>query len=184
MNIFVLDEDPRKAAQFHCDKHVVKMILEAGQMMCSSHWLWNLRTHRKKLSDFKRVRDAKEFVIKNTEPKYIPPWNMSHVRHPCTLWTAENTGNYIWHTKLMRGLLDEYTLRYQKKHKSEEVYDWLLENIPRNMRSGMKTDHPLCMPEECKIEGDPVSSYRKYYISKKSHMARWKTGDIPPWWLD
>jgi len=30
MNIFVLDYNPKKAAEYHCDKHVVKMILENG----------------------------------------------------------------------------------------------------------------------------------------------------------
>ena len=33
MNIFVLDEEPRLAAQAHCDKHVVKMVLESAQML-------------------------------------------------------------------------------------------------------------------------------------------------------
>jgi hypothetical protein len=28
MNIFYLDKDPKKAAEYSCDKHVVKMILE------------------------------------------------------------------------------------------------------------------------------------------------------------
>ena len=30
MNIFVLDRDPEIAAKYHCNKHVVKMILERG----------------------------------------------------------------------------------------------------------------------------------------------------------
>lgn len=33
MNIFVLDLDPYKAAQYHCDKHVVKMVLETAQIL-------------------------------------------------------------------------------------------------------------------------------------------------------
>lgn len=33
MNIFVLDNDPVKAAQMLCDKHVVKMCLETAQML-------------------------------------------------------------------------------------------------------------------------------------------------------
>lgn len=33
MNIFVLDDDPRLAAEYHCDKHCVKMILESAQML-------------------------------------------------------------------------------------------------------------------------------------------------------
>ena len=35
MNIFFLDENPQKAAQSLCDKHVVKMVLETAQM-CST----------------------------------------------------------------------------------------------------------------------------------------------------
>lgn len=35
MNIFVLDTDPRTAAQLHCDTHVVKMILETTQILCT-----------------------------------------------------------------------------------------------------------------------------------------------------
>mgnify|MGYP003664126467 CR=1 FL=1 len=33
MNIFVLDEKVEKCAEYHCDKHVIKMILESAQMM-------------------------------------------------------------------------------------------------------------------------------------------------------
>ena len=35
MNIFILDRDPKVCAQYHCDKHVVKMILETAQMICT-----------------------------------------------------------------------------------------------------------------------------------------------------
>ena len=37
MNIFILDNDPIKAAQQQCDKHVVKMIVESGQMLSTVH---------------------------------------------------------------------------------------------------------------------------------------------------
>lgn len=33
MNIFVLDEDPVTCAQYHCDRHVVKMVLETAQIL-------------------------------------------------------------------------------------------------------------------------------------------------------
>lgn len=39
MNIFLLDLDPTKAAQAHVDKHVVKMILEACQLLYTAHWV-------------------------------------------------------------------------------------------------------------------------------------------------
>ena len=33
MNIFVLDENPVICAQYHCDRHVVKMVLETAQIL-------------------------------------------------------------------------------------------------------------------------------------------------------
>lgn len=33
MNIFALDRDPVEAARMHCDKHVVKMVLETAQIL-------------------------------------------------------------------------------------------------------------------------------------------------------
>jgi hypothetical protein len=39
MNIFYLDKDPETCAQYHCDKHVVKMILETAQLLCATQWL-------------------------------------------------------------------------------------------------------------------------------------------------
>jgi len=36
MNIFILDNDPIKAAQYHNDKHCIKMILEHTQMLSTA----------------------------------------------------------------------------------------------------------------------------------------------------
>ena len=36
MNIFVLDRCPIKAAQYQCDRHVIKMVLETAQLLCSA----------------------------------------------------------------------------------------------------------------------------------------------------
>ena len=60
MNIFILDEDPEFAAASHCDKHVCKMILESGQMLCTAHWVDWLTYFKKGLSDFKRQRDKRD----------------------------------------------------------------------------------------------------------------------------
>ena len=36
MNIFYLTHNPMQCAEQHCDKHVVKMILESAQMLSSA----------------------------------------------------------------------------------------------------------------------------------------------------
>ena len=181
MNIFVLDESPEVAAKYHCNKHVVKMILESGQMMCTAHYTHGLRSIGKELSDFKRVRDAKAHAIENLDANILPPWSLSHTRHPCTVWTALNTGNYKWHLRLMRALLDQYTERYQKIHKAESTYSWLENNIPINMMTGDKTAHPQCMPDSCKSTS-PVDAYRKYYTNFKQHIAVWEPRSKTPEW--
>ena len=37
MNIFILDYSPKLSAQYHPDRHIVKMPLEAVQLLCSAH---------------------------------------------------------------------------------------------------------------------------------------------------
>ena len=39
MNLFILDGNPQLAARYHCDKHVVKMILETTQLLYTTHYV-------------------------------------------------------------------------------------------------------------------------------------------------
>jgi hypothetical protein len=186
MNIFVLDEEPVKAAEYHCNKHVVKMILEAGQMLCGAHWLHLLDNYYDgHISDFKRVRDIQDWLYKNTHPLEQPPWKLSHMRHPCTLWTNESYSNYMWHWKLGVALCKEYTRRYERVHKSETVIDWLGKNTPRLMKNKGLTPFVVCMKEEYKVKDDAIQSYRNYYIKDKVRFAKWEPrSKVPDWFKE
>ena len=37
MNIFYLSDHPHLCAEFHCDKHISKMIVETAQMLSTAH---------------------------------------------------------------------------------------------------------------------------------------------------
>ena len=182
MNIFVLDRDPQIAATFHCNKHVVKMILESGQMLCTAHWSHLLSSNNKSMKDFKRVRDAQAWLFENIESELQPPWKMSHTRHPCTLWTSETISNYFWHVNLAECLLREYTRRYKKTHKSTPVIEWLRKNTPVGIKDASLTEFQQCVPEECKVLGDAPAAYKKYYIGYKNHFAKWEPRAITPQW--
>ena len=39
MNLFFLDNDLDKCAEYHVDKHIVKMPLEAAQLLCTAMWV-------------------------------------------------------------------------------------------------------------------------------------------------
>ena len=58
MNIFVLDENPVIAAKMACDKHIVKMILESAQMLCTA----------------KRVQDGELYMAKTKNGRDIKRW--------------------------------------------------------------------------------------------------------------
>lgn len=182
MNIFVLSNLPEEAAEYHCNKHAVKMILESAQMLCTAHWLSHLHNRDKKVSDFKRVRDAQEWLKENVPLSQQPPWKMTHIGHPCNMWTRESTSNYTWHSKLGLALCSEYTMRYGKVHKSTGVHQWLSDHEPL-LPSFARTEHPQCVPDDCKTgDRDPVAAYRNYYNRYKNKFAVWEPRARTPNW--
>ena len=53
-------------------------------------------------------------------------------------------------------------------------------NSPLNVQGTLPTP---AMPDECKVPGDVVGSYRKYYIMKKRSFATWKEpSKVPEWY--
>ena len=160
MNIFYLDRDPEIAAQMHCNKHVVKMILESAQMLSTAH----------RVLDGDRIADSKGM------------YKMAHKNHPCTIWARSNSENYEWLWNLYDNLMKEYTYRYGKHHASERLIHALWE-LPRNRPHGDFTDPPQCMPDYCKGD-DTVSAYQTYYILEKSGFAAWKRRGEPLWWKE
>jgi hypothetical protein len=154
MNIFVLDKDTKKCAVYHNDKHVVKMILEYAQLLCGAHHM--------------------------TESKYEIPYKLSHKNHPSAIWTRECIENYIWLCDLGLELCEEYTYRYGKRHKTQDVIEWALLHNPKIKTNNDITPFALAMPDECKI-GDAVESYRTYYMVEKRTIANWKNRETPEW---
>ena len=154
MNIFILDKDVKKCAQYHCDKHVVKMILETAQLLCGVHHVTA------------QVTDQ-------------VPYKLSHKNHPCAIWTRESLSNYLYLCELGLALCDEYTHRYGKRHKSLQVILWCINNRP-NISDKEFTEPAKAMPEEYKVKS-VVDSYRNYYRGAKSGFTTWKNRDIPKW---
>jgi hypothetical protein len=154
MNIFFLDTDTKKCAEYHCDKHVVKMILETAQLLCGVHHLTN-------------------------QVNVEIPYKLSHKNHPCSIWTRESLSNYLYLCDLGLELCKEYTYRYGKRHKSQDVIEWCLVNKPKIPDTGF-TNPPKAMPDEYKVD-DFVKSYRNYYVGAKSSIAKWKSRSIPEW---
>jgi hypothetical protein len=165
MNIFFLDFDTKKCAQYHCDKHVVKMILETAQLLCGVHHMTD-----------------------QVPTKYRPstdqvPYKLSHKNHPCSIWTRSSLSNYLYLCDLGLELCKEYTYRYGKRHKSQDVIEWCLTNKP-DIHDVDFTAPPLAMGDEFKIGNDVIESYRNYYRKAKKSFCVWKNRSIPEWFLN
>jgi hypothetical protein len=154
MNIFVLDDDIVKCAQYHLDKHCIKMILETTQLLNNA-------------------------LILN-DPFYQPVYKQSHKNHPASLWAGASLGNFVWLNKLGLALCDEYTYRYGKTHKCEELLIGFQHNTAI-FNKEEQTPFALCMPDQYKVES-AVESYRNYYRGDKAYIAIWTGRDKPDWW--
>lgn len=165
MNIFVLDLEPKQCAEYHNNRHAVKMVVEYAQLLCGVH-------HMTEQAIGQAIGQATEQV----------PYKLSHKNHPCSIWARECLENYIWLCDLGLELSKEYTHRYGKRHKSQDIIEWCMTNLPNLPELGDITPFALAMPDECKVEGDTVESYRRYYIMEKQSIANWKMREIPKWY--
>ena len=154
MNIFVLDRDISTCARYHADQHVIKMILESAQMLCTV-----LQQHG---------LDA--------------PYRPTHAKHPCTIWAGNSLSNWLWLRELTLALNEEYKYRYAKEadHRSAIVVRDL--PLPPIEDIGL-TEFAQAMPDNYKVPGDPVQAYRAFYIGEKANFAKWTRRKPPAWFI-
>jgi hypothetical protein len=158
MNIFYLDSDPATCAKYHCDKHVVKMILESAQILCT--------------------------VINEKAGYQLTPYRSTHRNHPCTLWAGKNKANAYWLLRLTKALDEEFRHRFNHEvsHKScQMLVDIQISTLIDNyLVEGTQTPPAIAMPEEYRSE-NPVESYRLYYRLDKQHLLKYSKRERPDW---
>lgn len=172
MNIFVLSKFPDIAARYHCDKHVVKMILESMQIICTV------------LREVYRI----DYGYRST-----------HVNHPCTKWAGQRVEHLLWLLDLTKNLCSEYNFRYGKIHKCNLMFNELsvfLQNqvLPEPLKNYTivteeykilvytHLNFVFCGPEDLRTN-DIVASYRNYYKRDKKYFATWKNRNTPEWFI-
>lgn len=156
MNIFYLHERPAHCAKMHCDKHVVKMILEYAQLLCTAH-----------------------HCLSSSPPTNL--YKKTHENHPCGKWVRKSASNYRWLHSLWVELCREYEWRYGRQHKTFTSLARTINAVPDRLPDLGRTPLPLAMPDEYKCD-NPVTAYRRYYIGAKAGLARWTCRPSPEWW--
>jgi len=159
VNIFYLHHAAPLAAVMHCDSHVVKMSLETAQILCTVH----------------HIHGNGENV----------PYKSTHIHHPSVIWAAESKVQYMWLQNLGVYLCREYYVRYGRRHACEKYINGVLSKPPEALIKGkyLWREPPQAMPDDCKVEGDAITAYRKYYQKHKSSFAKWRIGGVPAFML-
>lgn len=175
MNIFYLDADPELCAQQHVNKHVVKMVVEYAQLLSTAH----------------RLLDGMETLALSASGRAVKRWQLpderdgllyhaTHKQHPCALWTRASRENYQWLYRLFVCLVAEYSFRYNKVHSTARL-SLILQNSPEHIANHSFTEPTPAMPDDYKVAGNVVQSYRNYYQGSKSHLFAWKNRPVPDW---
>jgi hypothetical protein len=176
MNIFYLDENPKVCAQYHLDKHVVKMIVEYAQLMSTAHRVLDGEEYYDLSKNGRRVKRYR------LNDKYMDRviYKACHINHPSTIWTRSSSENYKWLFKLWNELCKEYTYRYKKQHSTFLKLGVDLVKLPKNIEKGDFYPPTQAMPDYCKDES-ALTAYRKYYINEKMYMAKYTGRELPEW---
>ena len=140
MNIFYLSNDPVQAAAYQYNKHVVKMILETAQLLCTAHH--------------------------ELQSDVDVPYKPTHRNHPSAIWVRRSLAHYKWAYEHMLALGAEYKKRYNKDHLTILKCRDVLSYAPGDLINNEFEQPPQCMPDEYKTD-DAVDAYWNYYINAK-----------------
>jgi hypothetical protein len=183
MNIFYLDSNPQKCAEYHMDRHSIKMVLEYCQLLSTAHRVLDgvqtvgLSESGRKKTVYHIVNDNRNDIL----------YSATHINHPSAVWVRKSAKNYMHLVCILVHLCKEYTYRYGKIHKCESSGLVYKLGVPPNNISYTEpfTEPTPAMPDEVKVKGDSISSYRNYYIKNKQHLASWQgkinSRNVPEW---
>ncbi len=163
------------------------MILESAQLLSTAHRLLEGKEMiEQRVTKTGKTRNVKVWKLPDQRDDIL--YQATHINHPCAVWVRESTSNYEWLWKLMVALCDEYYYRYGQykgesgvhhKVRSSGLVD-ALAWTPRMTKTAL-TPFPQCMPDQYKVEDDPVQAYRNYYLGEKREMLQYTNREEPSW---
>ena len=184
MNIFYLHNNVQTCAEMHNDKHCIKMILEYSQLLSTAHRVLDGEQIESKT---KTGRKIIRYVLSNERENIL--YKATHINHPSAIWCRQSAVNYKWLYNLLVALCREYTFRYGRIHKVQSSgLMQVLYQIPNNIKQGTFTEPTPAMPDDVKVQGNSIASYRNYYRDYKHHLLSWKgkinSRPTPQWIFD
>lgn len=192
MNVFYLHRNPKGAAAFLCDKHLIKMITESCQLLSTTYHI---------LDDIHK------------SDVYKPV----HINHPSAKWTRYSSLTFAWLLEHTDYMIQEYDFRFDKKNKfqtARQVIQVCKNSPPKFSRNefvppffafGKPSNPPLHLkynslkPQfgfydekekvwRCESKDQSVEAYRTYYklkVFENDVLPSWNKNPygVPPWYV-
>lgn len=152
MQIYYLDNDPVKSAQYHTDVHLRKMITESLQILSTVCHIYN-------------------------QPE-LAVYKPTHKNHPSVLWASETIDNYLWLYDMTEAMYNEYKFRFNKTHLAGEKFKFL--GIPYIKNEGL-TPIRYGFKNKKYYFDDRVLGYRTYLLNEKLHCIKYTNRKMPDW---
>lgn len=153
--IWILDEDPKKAASMLGNQHVAR----------------SCRTVTEQLAYIHTCLDMSSVTIKNIEYMRASKWSG---------WGMLMSGNYQWINGYRQQLLEEYYTRFHIEHEMI-MYDAFLNVLPRAIHIGKRMEFPIFVPDKYNT-GNVYTSYQLYYAWEFTYLE-WP-GGLPKWVIE
>jgi hypothetical protein len=110
MNLFILSKNHKEIAEYMTDKHIVKIILEAVQMLCGAYHI----------------------IMPDADHSNL--YKITHKNHPVSIWVRESLDNFLWTLELCDAMHNEWRYRFNhpeiRFHKSYLLAIQLREHAP------------------------------------------------------
>lgn len=183
MNLFYLDDDLDKNAEYHINKHVGKMQLEATQLLTTALWVDKLfgfvprKLNSEELDEIKKASRAEPSIEERKFTRYLP----THHNHPSNIWVRSSLEHFYWTVCYVNALNAECVARGYKSHASCAACNIYPE--PNHLVDMGWTPPTLAMPDELKSD-NAIESYRLFYMLDKGPIAEWRGRPKPDWWDD
>ena len=156
MEIYILDKDPQKLAEYLTDRDVVKMNYYILYTLNNAHV-----TIKSKYSSDMQYR--------------IYMWHKMW-----TNWIVKSIDNYTYLLNFIPYIMNEVEYRFDRIQNKVETYrKWFSKHYPDLPKIGI-IKPPLTIPIGC-MTNTTIDSYRNYYRMEKQHHYFWTRRERPRW---
>ncbi len=171
MGIHRLDNDPARAARWHCKNHLAAMATTTARLLSNAHW-----------------KHGYEGPVDGDDGPFAASRSARNERVPPPFdWISQSRANYHWIAVFGVHLALEFGKLEGNQHKTLPRLVWLMLHEPE-LPAGVETPFQPVTHAEWEhlfeVPGDPVATCRRFYALKIETLGKpptWAPDPAPPW---